>query len=212
VNQRRTLRGLALVLGINACLLALFGTVQKLAGTEMFFGLQSSPNKSFFASFIYHTHWGPFALLNIATWFGLVEYLSKEDRGRGLLHSPAMSALLAVLLLAVTIPLSTSRSCTAMLSILLPTCGFWLLWRLGRRRTRPISRTLLVGIGVIAVLFCGLAAYWLGGESIHHRLSDTREQIATMKEIGGIGQRARLYGDTWAIIQQRPVAGWGLES
>lgn len=212
VSQRRTLRQLTLVLGVNACVIAVFGTIQKIAGTEMFFGLQESPNPSFFGSFIYHNHWGPFALLNIAGWFGLIEHLSRDDRGRGVLHSPATLALMAILLLSVTIPLSTSRSSTVMLSLLLPICGFWLLWRLGRRRSKPVSRRLLVIIGLLSLAFCAIAAVQLGGESIQHRLSDTREQIADIRESGSLGQRPRVYADTWRFIMTKPVAGWGLES
>lgn len=212
VEKRRTLRNITLYLGGNACVLALFGTVQKMAGTEMFFGLQESPNDSFFASFIYHNHWGPFALLSIAGWFGLIEYLSKEDRGRGFLHSPAFSAIIAILLIAVTIPLSTSRSSTMMLVVLLVFGGFWLLWRIGRRRVKPISRAILASTGLAAVVFFGASAYWLGGDTIRHRIGDTKQQIAAMQEMGGIGQRARVYGDTITFIQAHPIAGWGLES
>lgn len=212
VQNRRTLRSLTLWLGINAGVLALFGTVQKLAGTEMFFGLFTSPNSSFFASFFYHNHWGPFALLNIAGWLGLLEYLSREDRGRGFLHSPAFSALVLVLLIAVTIPMSTSRSSTAMLALLLTVGGFWLVWRLGRKRPDPVSRPALMGIGLIALLGCGAAAYWLSGDTIRHRIAITQEQLAEMREMGGIGQRARVYEDTIGFIKSRPLAGWGLES
>ena len=212
VENRRTLRMTILALGLNACVLALFGTIQKFAGTEMFFGLQESPNKSFFASFIYHNHWGPFALLNIAGWFGLIEYLAKEDRGRGFMHSPAFSAVFAILVVAVTIPLSTSRSSTVMLSILITVCAFWLLWRFGRSRSVPVSKPLLIGIGLASLATFSMAAYWLGGDTIKSRIGDTRDQIAEMREMGGIGQRARVYEDTVNFIKARPLAGWGLES
>lgn len=212
IHQRRTLRQLTLILGLNACVLALFGTIQKIAGADMFLGLIESPNPTFFASFIYHNHWGPFVLVNIAGWFGLVEFLARRDRGRGFLHSPAMSALIAILLLAVTLPLSTSRSSTVMLSVLLPVCGFWLLWRMGRRSSRPIARSTLGLIGITAVAFAGVSAYWLGGDTIKSRIGDTKDQIGDMREAGSLGQRARVYEDTWRFFQMRPVAGWGLES
>jgi O-antigen ligase len=210
-SHRRTLRQLTIILGLNACILAAFGTVQKLLGAELIFGLQASPNKSFFASFIYHNHWGPFALINIAGWFGLVEYLRRDDRGRGFFHSPAMFALLAITLLTVSLPLSTSRSATAMVILLAPIMSIWLLWR--STRSAQISRRIgVLSLGGIAILLCGIAAYWIGSDSIRDRLIDTREQIETLRGSEGIGQRGRVYSDTWQMALDRPVAGWGLES
>lgn len=211
-ENRRTIRSVVLILGLNACVLALFGIAQKLAGTEMFFGWVESPNSSFFASFIYHNHWGPYALLNIAGWFGLIEYLAREDRGRGFLHSPGFAALIAILLISTTIPLSTSRSSTLMLAFILTVGMFWWLWRFDRQASGPAKRPLALVAGTVTLLLIFAAAFWVGQDSIKSRLADTREQIAQMKEMGGIGQRARVYGDSIRFIKTKPIAGWGLES
>ena len=84
--------------------------------------------------------------------------------------------------------------------------------RYGQTLASDSSRRTLYGAGISGVLLCAIAAFWLGGDTIRRRINDTREQIEAMQEMGNIGQRARLYQDTWNMAKERPVAGWGLES
>jgi hypothetical protein len=121
IHQRRALRGLLLVLGASALALSIFGTLQKLAGADgLYFGLVKSPNPVFFASFIYHNHWGAFILLMIAACLGLVWHYSRRSgrEYRNFWHSPAFVGLVLVFFLVATIPLSASRS-SSLLAILL---------------------------------------------------------------------------------------------
>ena len=72
------------ILTVNALLLAVMGTFQKLAGAPgLYFGLQPSPNEAFFATFIYHNHWGAFILLSTAAALGLLfHYARRTDHRR----------------------------------------------------------------------------------------------------------------------------------
>ena len=64
IVHRRLLRALLFAMTANALVLAVFGTFQKLAHAPgLYFGSQRSPNPTFFATFIYHNHWGAFLVL-----------------------------------------------------------------------------------------------------------------------------------------------------
>ena len=106
IRHRRSLRTLLLILAANALLLAIFGSFQKFSGaTGLFFGRVHSPNTSFFASFIYHIHWGAFVVLILAVSLGLLFNLRPWFGYRDFWHSPALAAVVAIFFLAVTIPL-----------------------------------------------------------------------------------------------------------
>jgi O-antigen ligase len=214
IRTRRTLRALLLVLAGNALALAIFGSLQKLTGASgLFFGAVHSPNKTFFASFIYHNHWGAFVLLMLATSLGLVFYHALRTGGRDFWHSPAFLGLVASLLLAATAPLSTSRSSTALATQLLAAALFDALRRLVRRRSSEKRDRLAPAL---ALVFTALVAVYtifdLARPFIAARTADTREQLATMRAQGSIGARATLYADTWRMAAERPAFGWGLGS
>ena len=44
------------------------------------------------------------------------------------------------------------------------------------------------------------------------RANLTRDQVGVMVDQGGIGSRAKLYGDTWRMAKDRIWFGWGMES
>ena len=213
IGRLSLLHRLFLVLAINTTVIAVFGTLQKLLGTDMFFGLQKSPNPAFFGSFIYHNHWGPFALLGIGMWLSLIPWLSNETHGRTIWHTPATGAICAVLFIAVAIPLSTSRASTLMLgSIVICTVVHHAIQILktSRMNNRPVRLQLLL----LAFGLWGLvgSVYYIGEDVIKQRYVKTQEQLVQMKEQGGLGERLILYRTTIEIWKERPVAGWGLES
>jgi len=206
VVRRRVLRALLWLTAANALALSVFGTFQKLdQAPGLFFGLEPSPNAEFFASFIYHNHWGAFVLLATAAALGLVFHnLGRADRSEQR-HSPVPLALVAILFLAATVPLSASRSCSVLELVLL--LGAFLAWWL-RRRGSVRSTTLAV-----AALLAALGAvYWLDRPVIEQRIGNTRTQLAEIRRHGNIGSRARLYADTWRMAREKPWFGWGLGS
>jgi len=108
VARRRVLRALLFILTVNALLLAVMGTFQKLARAPgLYFGLQPSPNAAFFASFIYHNHWGAFILLSTAAALGLLFHYARRTDHHERRHSPALFGLVATLFMAASVPLST---------------------------------------------------------------------------------------------------------
>lgn len=214
VRQRRALRGLLLVAVINALALSVFGTAQKLLQAPgIYFGQVASPQKYFFASFIYHNHWGAFTLLMMAAGLGLVWHYARRHEARNFFHSVAFAGLVVLLFLAVTLPLSGSRSATLLGAALLG--GAFLHWmiRFARTRRRHRESVLLPFAGAFVALVVALAGIWfVARDTIAKRASLTREQVADMALRGGIGSRSALYHDTWRMAAVRPWMGWGMQS
>jgi O-antigen ligase len=214
VRQRRALRGLMLVLAANAVALAVFGTVQKLShATGIFFDAVPTRQPRFFASFVYHNHWGAFAVLLMAAGIGLAWHYSRRIEARNIWHSPLLLGWVAILLTAVTVPLSGSRSCTLLAVLLFGFVSVHLVWRIvvHARRTHapvapPLGGLLIVWLLVIA------GAWFVGRDTILARLEKSREQIAEMREMGGIGDRALLYRNTWHMARDKIWFGWGMNS
>ena len=211
VNNRRNLRRLLVFGAVNAVVLAVFGTIQKLSGQGFYFGAATSPNIRFFATFIYYNHWGAFMILWLATAAGLLFHHALNHRARDLWHSPFTAAALGVLFLAVTAPVSASRAATGMagfvvLLVLVQSVGRIALHRraAGRSAWLPVLSLLL-----IAALTLG-AVGWLAKRSISERYEDTR--IALGKNQSLLDDRMALYRDTWTLAMQKPAFGWGLES
>jgi len=214
VHRRRTLRALLVFAGSNALVLAIFGTLQKLTHAEgLYFGLVKSPQPYFFASFIYHNHWGAFAVLMTATCLGLVWYSGLRGRSpRGLLYTPAFGGLVAVLFIAATTPLSTSRSCTVLTLLLLAGAFVHWLTHLVRRR-RQFNESMAAPLtSVLAAGVVAAAGIWfLASETIRIRIAKTEEQVADIRASGSVG-RWILYRDTWRMAEDRIWFGWGMAS
>lgn len=214
VRRRRALRGILWFAFGNALVLAVFGTVQKLTGaTGLFFDSVKSPQTHFFSSFIYHNHWGAFMVLMAACSLGLVWRYARSDSGRGFFNSPGFGGLVGLFFMSLTVPLSTSRSCTILLFILLS--GSFLHWtiRLIRHRRRQgvtAAGPLLVALTALVLAIAG--TWFLEEDVITARFATTAEQLAQMRQRGGIGSRATLYRDTWRMAQDRLWFGWGMAS
>ena len=216
IHQRRALRGLLLVLGASALALSIFGTFQKLAKSDgLYFGLVKSPNIAFFASFIYHNHWGAFILLMIAACLGLVWHFSRRTgrEYRNFWHSPAFVGLVLVFFLVATIPLSASRS-SSLLAVLLLGGTFlhWIVRQVRQRRAYHESAVLPVAGACLALAVAGASIFWLGWPVIEKRLALTQDQVAQMRAQGSIGGRAILYRDTLRMARDQWWFGWGMGS
>jgi O-antigen ligase len=214
VRRRRVLRMLLIVIGSNAVVLAVFGSLQKLLRAEgLFFGRVVSPNNTFFASFIYHNHWGAFAVLMIGVCLAWIFQQTRRQEHRDFWHSPGFGGLVASLFLAATIPLSGSRSCTALALILL---GIALLHGLRRVTCRRRDEGRSAAVPVLAVVVDTLLAtgfiYQLARRDIEARLADTREQIAHAQNRRQTDARIQLYRDTVHMAKDRPWFGWGIGS
>lgn len=214
LKRRRALRALLIVVVLNALALAVFGTVQKLAGaTGIYFGSVPSPQKYFFASFVYHNHWGAFMVLCVATCLALSAHYLRYHVARDFLHSPALMGFAVVLILAATIPLSASRSGTLVATLLLGGAVLYWLARLVRKR-RHYNESIVPPIAIATVVIAlsvGAIAY-LGRDTISARLALTREQLHHARNSRAPDQRVRLYRDTWEMARAKPWFGWGMAS
>lgn len=222
VRRRRLLRQLLAVLAANALVLAILGTFQKLVGAGgLWFGLVESPQPRFFATFVYHNHWGAFTLLNTAICLGLLFRAWQRSDHRDIWHSPLTAGAVGTLLLVATIPLSGSRSSTVLAAILLLGALAHAMWRIrrerraqGRAAAAPVAG--LIGAAAVAVAAIG----YIGRDVIVQRARVTNEQLAAARSSAPAspdrndyaGTRLRLYRDTWRMAMERPVTGWGLET
>ena len=214
LHRRGQVRAILMLLAGNAVVLAVLGTFQKLVGASgLWFGLVKSPNEHFFSTFIYHNHWGTFTLLNTAVCVALLFHYHRRGGQRDIWHSPVLLGVVATLLLALSVPLSTSRSCTFMTGLLLAGAMVHFLLRVIRRRrahgqsaTGPVT-----GIVVCALLAVAAIGY-LGRGVIAQRAQLTAEQLTRLSSEGTLTSRLILYRDTWRMASEKPWFGWGLES
>jgi O-antigen ligase len=209
IRRRRTLRRLLLVCSGNAILLSVFGTFQKFASDGLYFGLVRAPNTRFFATFVYDNHWAAYIVLLIAACAGLVFHYAKQ-RGAGLFSgSPVILGVIGLLLMAITPTLAGSRAGTLLVMALLGVCvgHALLIIRRGRRAHGESTALPMAGVALCVVITIGGAIY-LGRESMENRWRETQGQW----QEGILGGRLKLYSDTWQLVTEHPLFGWGLGS
>ena len=214
VRQRRAIRGFLFLATLNALALAVFGTVQKMAHAKgLYFDAVPSPQIAFFSTFVYHNHWGPFIILSLTASLGLVWHYARRADARGFFHTPAFGGLIAIFFIAATVPLSTSRSCTVLVGLLLGAAlGHWCtrLMQKRRRARRSFGAPLL--IAGTALAFAAAGVWFIAQDSITLRVAKTREQITEIRARGDSGSRGELYRNTWQMAKDRPWFGWGMAS
>lgn len=214
VRSRHIIRVVLAAVAGNALALAVFGIVQKTAGsTGIYFGLVRSPQDYFFSSFVYDNHWGAFVILMTGACVGLALRQVEGARGAALFRGPAFMGLVATAILVTSVPLSGSRACTILISLMLA---------LALVRGIPrISETLQLSGVSPAVAFSGIAlvgaiaivGFWMtAGDVIEARAIKTRDQATAMWTERGLDPRGLLYRDTWRMARDRLLFGWGMGS
>ncbi len=206
---RAVQRVLLAAIAINAAVLACIGSVFKLGHAAMILGRFPSPNPRFFATFFYYNHWGAFAVLGAAAAAGLaLHYYDRAPEGRWQ-HTPAPLFGVLTILLVLSLLLGAGRGPIAIGLIF----ALGLLGRIALRalKSRQGQRAKLA---TIAGVLGGVAAasLWLAQDSLRVLLHKTAEQVTTMRA-GKLGEmRLPLYRDTWKLVEQRPIFGWGWHS
>lgn len=210
-GSRRVLRRLMVFCTASAVILSVFGTIQKLSGHGFYLGAATSPNVRFFSTFIYYNHWGAFMILWLATGAGLIFYQALRHRARDLWHSPFTAMVMGVLFMALTAPVSASRSATGMAGLIVIIALAHALGRIAAHR-RAMNLPVWPPVMALLLIFAlTLAATgWLAHRSISERFSETQKALAKNKPF--LSERLDLYNDTWKLAMQKPVFGWGLES
>jgi len=212
-QSRRALRRFFFIALSNALLLAVFGTFQKLGGAKgLFFGLVRSPQERFFASFIYHNHWGSFCVLMLTVALGLFAHYLRRHLLRDLVRTPAMYVLAVVAAAAITTPLSDSRSGTVLVLLCLVAATIHALAVFWKRHDGPPARRPLPAV-FASVIFALLlfVGYDLAKPQITERLRQTQGQFSGTTA-SPIAHRLTLYRDTWHMARDRLAFGWGMAS
>lgn len=214
LRRRGQVRALLFLLAGNAVALAVFGTFQKLVGAKgLWFGAVASPNPRFFATFIYHNHWGAFVLLNTAVCLALLFHYHRRGEHRDSWHSPVLLGAVVTFLLATTVPLSASRSCTVLAALLLGGALLHFAFRIIRRRRETGGSLAAPVAGLLTSAVVAVAAIaFLGRGAMGERVRQTSVQLANLSEGRVITSRLTLYEDTWRMASEKPWFGWGLES
>lgn len=213
VASRRRLRLLLLIVVVNAMVLSVFGTLQQLVSASgLYFGAIKTVQPHFFATFIYHNHWAAFATLMATAAVGLTFHFGGHGFRR-FSHSPGFVTLVGVALLAATMPLSTSRSGT-LLVLLVIAIAFthWATRAIPRQRAQAKRPTWPLVAATVGVLAVGFSIYQLAEPIIRVRVDATRAQIAAMRDHGEIFPRQVLYRDTWNLARDKIWFGWGMAS
>ncbi len=150
-------------------------------------------------------------ILWLTTAAGMVFYHALNHRARDLWHSPFTVAVIGVLVLAVSAPVSASRAATAMAAGVVVVVLTHALARIAvhRRAQQRPAWPPMVALLLLATLAI-TAAGWLALRSIDERYTETR--IALEKNQSIFEEREALYKDTWTLAMKKPVFGWGLES
>jgi O-antigen ligase len=210
VRSRRALRRLLGVLIGAIALLSVLGVLQRLNGARgPYFGARAAPSEAWFATFLYHNHWTAFALLGVAAALGLAWVYWRDHDARGFLHSPGPMCLLAFTLIAVTPPLSASRSGSVLMISFVAGAGLIAMAK-GRRGGAGWARYGAAALGGLCLVG---AAAWLGQKQMTLRWEDTLEQLLVSRPTSFADYgRPELYADTWRMFSARPLWGWGLES
>jgi O-antigen ligase len=211
LRRRSALCGLLMLIAANTLVLAVFGTLQKLMDLGFYFGAATSPNPRFFATFIYYNHWGAFMILSLTTAAGLLFYFARPYEGRNLWHTPFSGALMGVLFIAISAPVSASRAATALAALVVAAATAHALLRIAalrRASRRPVWPAILLLLALVGSATG--AAGWLALRSINERYTETRDVLARDQSL--FTGRLELYRDTWELAKRQPVFGWGLDS
>ena len=226
VHTGRHLRALMLVLCLNTLALAVLGSLQHKTGAAgPYFGSWVTPNPKWFATFLYHNHWGAFAILSTAASLGLVfRSLQRTSPHPWLSGSGPLLTLCAAIIVA-SIPLSSSRSCTVLIALLVTIAiagAFNHILRFPRKTGLDPQRGLLATTALLTSLFLLVSLItWQSRDILSARIDQTLRQLdpdlslrsdATLYEKAETYGRTTLYADTWNLAAARPVFGWGLDT
>jgi O-antigen ligase len=152
-------------------------------------------------------------ILSMAACLGLVWHYGRRHDARNFFHSPAFGGLVALMLLAATVPLSGSRSSTLLTLVLfLGALAHWAIRAIRQRRARNESPVPAI-LSMVAASVVGLAGIWfVAHDTIRTRTALTQQQVETMLKEGSIGARADLYRNTWHMARDKLWFGWGMDS
>ncbi len=199
-TRRRTLRYLLVALISNGVLFTAFALLQRLTDAKQIYWSWTSPNASFFGSFIYKNHAGAYLLLILGATCALAAWHYVRGRRKLEKSTPVGVLVFFATILAVAIYVSYARGATLFAALFLAfAAGVALVlhWRQPAELRKPF-------VGVVFLL--GLGAFlYVGADSLSAERAWRRlQRIADASDVT-IGSRqaaARaafdMFKDNWA--------------
>ena len=206
--KRETIRKFIGMIVIITTLLAIIGAVMKLTANPKLLGFLELREPIAYGSFFYKNHWAYFALLSAGSGMGLYHSVFNRERHSGHFPEKSVGIALLVLILLVSIPLAEARAASIvtaplalafLLSIFAP-----IRWLYPRRFILLCALSLFIGSFLL---------YALAKPQLDRSISRTEQQIDSVEAADYTTvKRLALYRDSWQMIQQKPVWGWGVGS
>ncbi|HUG12072.1 MAG TPA: hypothetical protein VMM36_13720, partial [Opitutaceae bacterium] len=171
LRRRRALQALAIALVANACLLAIVGLAQQLSGADRILWSVPSSNSTFFGTFIYRNHAGPWLNLGIALACGLAWSIAARSTRRLDKSSPAPLFAFAAVVIGLGVVFSLSRGSIVVLAVftlaMLAALGLRVFAHRGDRR----AGVAVAIVALVLVLFVAGGLQRLGVERVINRFS-----------------------------------------
>ena len=215
LSERKTIRKLLFIVTINAGLLAVVGIWQKLnyipSDNQLeILGIWDTPEpRYFFATFTYKNHWSAFALIVISIATGL---LTDSYRNYGLDSFRKIKSLfifLSIIFLAISIPLSGSRSGTILLALTVTMLSVVIFKNFANASVRKWA-ILFISI-TISFTFLLQVSKKLHQETTDEMLTNFKTQYDQISQ-GKLPLRILLWNDLIKQILQKPIYGYGFNS
>ncbi len=206
--KRKTIRSCMGLIVITAALLAISGAVMKLTGNPKLLGIIELREPIAFGSFFYKNHWAYFALLAAGCGMGLFHSTYARERATGHFPEKSVGIALLVLILLISIPLAEARAASIAAAPLALAFVFSIFAPLRRRYPRRF-------ILLCALSFCGssIMLYTVAKPQLDRSIARSERQIESVEAADYTTvKRLALYRDSWRMIQEKPLWGWGFGS
>lgn len=204
LSRRRALQILAIAMVANGCLLAIVGLAQQLSGADRILWSVQSSNESFFGTFIYRNHAGPWLNLGVALACGLAWSFAARSARRLEKSSPAPLFVFAAVVIGLGVVFSLSRGSIVVLAVF----AVAMIAALGLRLfTRGADRRAGVAVAIVALvlaLFVAGGLQRLGVERVVDRFSllvDGGDASAQLRSVASQAS-GEMLADRWLL-------GWG---
>lgn len=206
--RRKQLRRCLGVIVVVAGGLAIIGAVMKLTGNPLLFGWIEQREPIAFGSFFYKNHWAYFALLASGCGMGLYHSVFNQERHSGHFPEKSLGIGLLVLVLLVSIPLAEARGAT--LAALPLALAFIISLCPSRWKQRPALR---LGLILLITLCAGTLIHRMVAPQMERSFKRSEQQIEAFEkdDLRRI-KRLALYRDSWQMIQDKTLWGWGIGS
>lgn len=214
IQTRNDARICALVIAINAGLLALVGIIQKFNyvpndNLKEIFGIWDTPEpRYFYSSFTYKNHWACFAITSLFSSIAVLHQRIKHS-AENLMHDKKLFLLVGIILcIIISIPHSGSRSGTIILILGILLSGSITFINFVHTKTQSWSTFALVFIVIISVF---TFSFSLNRETSNEMRINTLSQIENMSN-NEKPLRFLLWQDLLVQIESNTMWGYGYHS